>query len=244
MRAPIVAVAVTVALLASRAGAQEDPAAEPTPGDAPASAPGSLRAGPDAGDFRWEAAVGFGPAGGGTPNVLVGGGAALGTIRAIRVEANVFLGWSGSSRSVPVRASWNDEFWTFTEATAGGRSVLLELDGSWKVGAFELRAGGGVHVSMAQFEARYDVTRCRDLLCFDTYRTSDSDAKVGTGGVGLLLVAGARFPVVDPLLLGLDVRWLQPATSRVGDRYGVDERFGGVALSLGMTWRFGARVPR
>jgi hypothetical protein len=243
MRAtPLLALAAT--LFAPAARGQEEPEAGPPAQDAAEAPAPLLRAGPDAGDFRWELAIAFGPSGGGGPNVLVGGGAALGTFRGVRVEANAFLGWSLSSRDVPARASWNDDFWTFTGATATGRSVLLELSGSWKAGPLELRAGGGAHVSMVQFDARYDVTRCRDFLCFDTYRTSDTDAKVGSGGVGLLATAGVRLALIDPLLLGLDVRWLQPATSRVGDRYDVSERLGGLAVSAGVTWRFGARVPR
>jgi hypothetical protein len=181
----------------------------------------------------------------GAPNYLAGVGIALGAVRGIRLELNAFLGWSGATQGVPVQSSWNDDFWTYTSASTSARAFLFELTGSRRAGAFELWAGGGVHVSTPQFEATYEATRCTDLLCLGpTYQVTDTDAKIGSGTTGLLLSAGARLPLFERVLLGLDLRWLAPATSRVGDRYGVSIRTGGVAASAGITVRLGAPVPR
>jgi hypothetical protein len=235
-----------LALLATTAVGQEGPSAA-SPSDAAgetAVAP-MPHAGPQAGDFRWQLMGSFGGGASGAPNAILGGGVALGAVRGVRVEANALLGWSARREAVPVQPSWNDDFWTFTSAGSSARNVLLELTGSRKVDRVELWAGGGVHVSFVQFEATYDSTRCTDLLCLGpTYRTTDTDAKVGSGAVGALLSAGVRYPVVDHLLLGLDVRYLFPATSRVQDRYDVAARLGGFAASAGLVVRFGAPVPR
>jgi hypothetical protein len=181
----------------------------------------------------------------GAPGFLLGVGVAVGAVRGTRLELNTFLGWSTTSRDVAVQPSWNDGSRTFSSARASARAFLFELLGSRRAGAFELRAGGGVHVSIPQFEATYEETRCSDLLCLGpTYQATDTDEIVGSGAAGLLLSAGVRLPVTERLLVGLDLRWLGPATSRVGEGYGVPIRAGGLAASLGVTFQLGAPVPR
>jgi hypothetical protein len=186
-----------------------------------------------------------GGAGEGAPSFLVGLGIALGAVEGTRLDLNVLLGWSAATQGVPVQASWNDGTQTFTSATTSARAFLFELTASRRIGAFELWAGGGAHVSIPQFEATYEETRCTDLLCLGpTYRATDTDARIGSGATGLLLSAGARLPVFEHVLAALDLRWLAPATSRVEDRYGVSIRTGGIAASAGLVVRLGARVPR
>lgn len=234
--------AIALALRAGPAVAQEEPPA-PIPPD---GSPPPLRLpGPGGGSYRWQLLASTGAAAEGAPSFLVGVGVALGAVGEIRFRLNAFLGWSGATQDVPVRPSWNDEFWTFTSATRSARAFLFELEGSRRAGTLELWAGGGVHVSIPQFEATYEATRCTDLLCLGpTYRVTDTDAQVGSGATGPLLSVGARLPLLDRVLVGLDLRWLAPATSRVKDRYGVAIRTGGLAASAGITVRLGARLPR
>jgi hypothetical protein len=188
--------------------------------------------------------AGAGPAGEGAPTFLVGVGIALGAFGGTRLDVNALLGWSSATQDVPVQPSWNDGSRTYTSATKSARAFLLELTASRQVGAFDLWAGAGAHVSIPQFEASYEETRCTDLLCLGPrYRANDTDAAVGSGAAGLLVSAGARLPVFEHVLLGLDLRWLAPATSHV-DRYGVSIRSGGLSASAGLVVRLGARVPR
>jgi hypothetical protein len=227
------------------AAAREPPrAAPPRPADEDLP-PAHPLVPPRAGELRWELMAGYGVAGAGAPNGLVGFGLTLGSIQRVRVEANVLFGWSRASRDVPASAAWNDGSRTYRSATTSARTFLLELSGSRRAGPFELWAGGGVHVSFVQLEAEYDETRCWDLLCFGgSYRTTDTDSQVGSTATGLLLSAGARLPVFERLLLALDVRYLAPATSTVADRYAVASRVGGFAATAGLTLRFGGVVPR
>ncbi len=222
---------------------QEPPPAAPArgTGEGVASVP---VAAPHAGEFRWEVMASYGAGSAGAPNGLFGIGLTLGSVQGVRIEANALLGWSSATQGVPVSASWNDGFLTYTSATTSARTFLFELSGSRRVGSFELWAGGGVHVSFVQFDAEYNETRCADLLCFNTYPATDTDSKLGSAATGLLLSAGARVPLFDHLLLGLDLRYLSSATSTVGDRYSVSSRLGGVAATLGLILRFGAFVPR
>ncbi|HEY6002784.1 MAG TPA: hypothetical protein VIV57_07900 [Anaeromyxobacter sp.] len=185
-----------------------------------------------------------GGAGEGAPSFLVGVGIALGTFEGTRLDLNAFLGWSASTESVPVQPSWNHGTTTFTSATKSARAFLFELTASRRVGAFELWAGGGAHVSIPQFEASYEETRCTDLLCLGpTYRATDTDARIGSGATGLLVSAGGRLAIFAHVLVALDLRWLAPATSRVDD-YGLSIRTGGLAASAGLVVRLGAPVPR
>lgn len=221
----------------------------PSPRPAPPAHAGSEGVGepaprPRAGSYRWQLLASAGPAAEGAPGLLVGAGVALGAVAETRLHLNVLLGWSAATQHVPVQASWNDATWTFTSADTSARAFLFELTGSRRVGAVDLWAGGGIHVSMPQLEATYEVTRCTDLLCLGpTYRTTDTDAQVGSGAPGLLLSAGARLPVHERFLVGLDVRWLAPATSRVEERYALAIRTGGFAVSAGLAVRLGARLP-
>ena len=187
----------------------------------------------------------FGPAAAGAPNGVLGAGLALATLHGVRVEANAQLGWSSSSTSIDANPAWNDGFTTYSAAEWTSRTALLELAASRRKGPLELWAGAGVHVSWIQLEATYEATRCTDLLCLgQTYRVTDEDEAAGSGAVGLALSAGARVPLSDHLLVGLDLRWLAPATSRVGDPFGVDARLGGVSVAAGFTLRLGAPVRR
>ena len=226
------------------AAAPEPPRAAPPRPEDEDLVPARPLVSPRAGEFRWELMASYGVAEAGAPNGLVGLGLTLGSIQGVRVETNVLLGWSRASRDVPVSAAWNDAFYTYRSATTSARTFLFELSGSRRAGPFELWAGGGVHVSFVQFDAEYEVTRCVDLLCFSSYRTTDTDSQVGSSATGLLLSAGARLPVFERLLLALDVRYLARATSTVADRYSVSSQVGGVSASLGLTFRFGAFVPR
>jgi hypothetical protein len=223
---------------ASPADAVTPPRAEPSPASFPF-------AGPGAGDYRWQLMAGVGGAAEGAPNFVVGVGIAVGTFGGTRVDLNASLGWSAMTQDVPVQPSWNGGGQTFSSASTSARAFLFELTASRRVGAFELWAGGGAHVSIPQFEATYQETRCTDLLCLGpTYRATDTDAKIGSGAPGLLVSAGGRLPIAQHVLFAVDLRWLAPATSRIEDRYGVSIRTGGFAASAGFVVRLGAPVPR
>ena len=201
--------------------------------------------GPTAGRYRWNVMFGAGPAAAGAPGYLAGVGMALGAVRGARIELNAHLGWSSATRDVPVQASWNQGSQTYSSATTSARAFLFELTASRRAGAFELWAGGGIHVSTPQFEATYEETRCFDFpFCLNRGRVTDTDARIGSGAVGPLLSAGARLPLFEHVLLGVDLRWLAPATSRVEDRYGISIVTGGLAASAGVVLRLGAPVPQ
>jgi hypothetical protein len=176
---------------------------------------------------------------------MFGAGLALAAVGGIRIELNAQLGWSTSESSVPVEPAWSDGAQTYTAARWTARTALFELTGSRRAGSFELWAGGGVHVSWIQFEAEYDALRCRDLLCLTgADPVHDTEGNEGSGATSLLLSGGVRYPIFDHVLVGLDLRWLAPATSRIGDRFDVSARLGGFTASAGLTLRLGGRVPR
>lgn len=247
--------AAAVALHASVAGAQVDasiatttstptPISTSTPLDdapLPPDQPASIRSG----DHRWNLSFEFGPAAAGAPNGLLGFGVALGTIEGIRIETNVLLGFSASSESVAADPAWNASIHDYTGAEWTSRAVLFELAASRRQGAAEIWVGSGVHVSWAQWEASYSYLRCTDILCFGPkIPSSDSDVTLGSGGVGVLVGAGARLAILDRVLLGLSARWLGPATSHVGAPFDRDVRVGGLTVGVGLTLRLGVPVPR
>ncbi len=233
------AVAAAAAWLgAGAAAAQEPPAATSDEERPPLVLPG-----PSAGNFRFELMASGGAAGAGAPSVLLGGGVALGTVHGVRVEANALVGFSAASERIPVSPAWNTGFDTYDSASGSARTVLLEVSGSLRTGPVELWAGGGLHVSVLQFDARYTFTGCSDILCTRTYPGSDTDSQVGSAGVGPLLSAGVRLPVTEHLLVGLDLRYLVPATSAVRS-FSVSSQVGGIAAAAGLTWRLGEPVPR
>jgi hypothetical protein len=200
--------------------------------------------GPLAGAYRWQLTASAGVAAGGAPSYRVGGGVGL-SLGGTRVELSGALGWSSSTQTVPVNPSWSGSGDTYTSADWSARAFLFELTAARRFGAFELWAGGGVHVSIPQFTATYDYLACTDLLCMGPkYPATDTDYLIGSGATAPLVGTGVRVPLFEHVLLGFDLRWLAPATSRIGDRYDVAIRTGGFAISTALTVRLGEPLAR
>ena len=187
---------------------------------------------------------GYGPAASGAPNGLLGAGVALGTIRGVRLELDAQLGWSSGTTSVDASPAWNDAFQTYSGGEWTARTAVFELQASRRTGPVEVWAGAGAHVSWVQFEATYEATRCSDFFCTSSYRVTDQEGAESPGRVGLVLSTGARYAVFRKVLVGLDLRWLSPVTSRVREPFGVGARLGGLSATAGLTLRLGGAVPR
>jgi hypothetical protein len=216
------------------------PTAPPEPAASP-SRPRTLRPRLHAGDYRWTLAAGYGAAATGAPSVVVGGGLALGATGGVRVEANVLAGFSTRSRSVADAAL--QQLGTgdgYTNGVARTDTILFELSGSRRAGGLELWAGGGVHVSFVELEARE--RRCVGLACF----ADGPPSIVGSATAsGFVLGTGARIALLDHLLASVDLRYLARATATVED-FGLEVPIavGGASATAGLVFRFGGRVPR
>lgn len=201
--------------------------------------------GPGAANQRWQLTAGAGLAAQGAPSYLVGAGVAFATFAGGRLDFTAQLGWSSRVRDVPVQPGWNVDGDTYLSAGTSPRAFLVELTGAWRAGPVELWAGGGAAVSFPQFKATYQYTACTDLLCLGpTYTATDTDWKIGSGATKPLVSMGARLPLFDHVLVGLDVRWLAHGASRVGDRYGVEIATGGVTATTSLVVRMGQPVQR
>lgn len=180
----------------------------------------------------------LGPAQAGSPSFLigVGVGARSGPWRLDLVGS---LGAHLGQDALAVDSTWGDGIHTYTSASTRTQTLLLELQATRKVGAFEVWAGAGVHFTQVQVLAGYDAIACTDFLCLGpTYPVHREDWTDGSFAAAPAVAVGARLALVEWGAVGLELRELFPATSRVEELH-VSRGVGGLTVAVAVALRLG-----